>query len=98
ESLKFKRREKETGGLSPDHQTRLEELIRVYKSNPESFDKALILKPGTQLMRKWKGDIHYVTVTQGGFNYKDNIYASLSQIANTITGSRWNGWVFFGLK
>ncbi len=94
ESIKFKRAD----GLAPEQQARLDELVRSYKRNPASFDKAIDLKPGAQLVRTWRGQKHCVIVTRGGFDYEGNIYTSLSHIANTITGSRWNGWVFFGLK
>lgn len=98
ESMKFKQREQETGGLKSKEQERLDELVQRYKHNPNSFDKAIQLKPGTRLVRTWKGRKHCVTVIRDGFEYEGEIYASLSHIANTITGSRWNGWLFFALK
>lgn len=94
ESIKFKR----ANGLAPEQQDRLDALVKTYKRNPISFDKAIDLKPGTRLVRTWKGKKYCVTVTRDGFDYEGNIYTSLSHIANTITESRWNGWVFFGLK
>ncbi|MGH1397664.1 MAG: DUF2924 domain-containing protein [Alphaproteobacteria bacterium] len=39
-----------------------------------------------------------VTVTTNGFTYQNKEYSSLSTITNEITGSHWNGWLFFGLK
>jgi hypothetical protein len=51
-----------------------------------------------RLVRTWKGKKYGVTVTQNGFEYEGKSYTSLSHIANTITSSRWNGWLFFGLK
>ena len=58
------------------------------------------LKPivGTRLIREWQGVEHTVTVTQDGFEWQGRPYQSLSAIARAITGSRWNGWIFFGLK
>ena len=56
------------------------------------------LAPGTQLVREWQGVEHRVTVTDGGFLHQGKPYKSLSAIARAITGSRWNGWIFFGLK
>jgi hypothetical protein len=53
---------------------------------------------GTQLVREWQGVEHRVTVTDGGFLHQGKPYKSLSAIARTITGTRWNGWIFFGLK
>jgi hypothetical protein len=58
------------------------------------------LKPiaGTRLIRDWQGVEQIVTVTQDGFEWQGRPYRSLSAIARAITGTRWNGWVFFGLK
>lgn len=53
---------------------------------------------GTQLIREWQGVEHCVTVTREGFAYEGRPYKSLSAIARDITGTRWNGWIFFGLK
>ncbi len=59
---------------------------------------AVHIKPGTRLVRSWKGDSHQVTVTEQGFEYAGNRYGNLSEIARLITGTRWSGPVFFGLK
>jgi Protein of unknown function (DUF2924) len=53
---------------------------------------------GTQLMREWQGNTHYVTVLADGFEYAGQRFGSLSAVARHITGTRWNGLVFFGLK
>lgn len=98
-SLEYKRREQERGGLPPDLETRLKSMVAAYKRNPRYFDEGLHgLKPGTRLVKTWKEKRHTVLVVKNGFEYEDRIYTSLSEIAATITGSRWNGWVFFGLK
>lgn len=82
-----------------DQQSRLEKLIKSYKQNPKDFDKRCsALKPGTQLIRCWKGRKRVVLIKANGFDYQGRLYTSLSQIANDITGTRWNGLVFFGLK
>ena len=86
-------------GLNPDQQKRLEQLIRQYKRNSNCFDENIpVLKPGTRLVRNWNGTRHSVLVQPAGYEYKGKIYGSLSQIASDITGTRWNGWIFFGLK
>jgi hypothetical protein len=56
------------------------------------------VKPGTRLLREWQGETHTVTVEEQGFRYRDQHYRSLSAVAREITGSRWSGPVFFGLK
>ena len=98
-SLAYKLREQSGGGLRPDQKERLNKLIKAYKRNPDCFDQGhAALKPGMKLIRNWQGKAHTVTVTAKGFEYKETEYSSLSTIANEITGSRWNGWLFFGLK
>jgi hypothetical protein len=53
---------------------------------------------GTQLIREWQGISHCVTVRTDDFEYLGRPYKSLSSVAHEITGTKWNGWVFFGLK
>jgi len=53
---------------------------------------------GTQLLREHDGVEHAVTVLADGFEYEGRPYQSLSAIARAITGTRWNGWTFFGLR
>ena len=53
---------------------------------------------GTRLMREWKGEEHHVIANKDGFQYNGMHYKSLSAIARKITGTRWNGLVFFGIK
>jgi hypothetical protein len=53
--------------------------------------------PGVLLSRKWKGRTILVEVLAKGFRYENRHYSSLSAIAVAVTGTRWNGLVFFGL-
>ena len=98
-SIKYKQWEEETRGIPPDIQTRLDRLIARYKRDPQCFDQPVHdLKPGTVLIRTYKKKTHKVHVLPDGFEYKEKRYSSLSQLATEITGTRWNGWTFFGLK
>jgi hypothetical protein len=54
--------------------------------------------PGSRLIRVWRGETHQVTVLEDGYLYADKKWRSLSAIAKAITGTRWSGPVFFGLK
>jgi Protein of unknown function (DUF2924) len=54
--------------------------------------------PGSRLIRVWKGETHQVAVLEDGYLYADKKWRSLSAIAEAITGTRWSGPVFFGLK
>jgi hypothetical protein len=51
-----------------------------------------------KLIREWQGVEHCVTVRADDFEYLGRPYKSLSSVAHEITGTKWNGWVFFGLK
>jgi Protein of unknown function (DUF2924) len=53
---------------------------------------------GTRLLREWQGRTHHVTVVEGGFEYDGRVWKSLSAIASSITGTRWSGPLFFGLR
>lgn len=98
-SLAYRLREQNGAGLSDEQHKRLAQFIKQYKRNQNCFDeKVPILKPGTRLVRNWNGTRHSVIVQPTGYEYKGKLYGSLSQIASEIAGTRWNGWVFFGLK
>lgn len=56
------------------------------------------LSPGTKLIRQWKDVSYQVTVTDNDFVHDGKPYRSLSAIAKVITGTNWNGYVFFGVK
>ncbi|MEO5351564.1 MAG: DUF2924 domain-containing protein, partial [Magnetococcus sp. YQC-3] len=53
---------------------------------------------GTRLLREWKGVQHSVTVTPNGFEYQGRPFRSLSAVAKAITGTQWNGFLFFGIR
>ena len=102
QSLVFKLREQEGRSLTPGQQARLDQLVKSYKRNPRMFDSGTAggcnIKPGTRLVRTWNGERHSVLVKEGGFEHKGTTYATLSEVARAITGTRWNGWLFFGLR
>jgi Protein of unknown function (DUF2924) len=56
------------------------------------------VRPGTVLLREWRGVAHQVTVIEEGVVYRGKLHRSLSEVARLITGSRWSGPTFFGLK
>ena len=95
-SLYFKQHEKQLPAHTQKH---LNKLIQNYKRNSQYFEQGhMLLKPGMKIIREWKGRAYSVTVTTTGFIYQNQDYTSLSKIASDITGSKWNGWVFFDLK
>ena len=56
------------------------------------------LRVGTKLIREWQGRVHEVIVTPDGYLWGGTVFGSLTEIARTITGTNWNGWVVFGIK
>jgi len=99
--LAYRIQELAYGGLKPETIKRLEALgEQLDGGNITTRRTRVDLKPiaGTRLIRDWQGVEQIVTVTQGGFEWQGRPYQSLSAIARAITGTRWNGWVFFGLK
>jgi len=56
------------------------------------------IKPGTRLLREWHGTTHEVIVLEQGVQFRDKTWPSLSAVAREITGARWSGPRFFGLK
>ncbi len=91
--------EKQHGDLSRGAQRTLDQLVVAFKRQPKA---ALTLprriKPGSELVRTWKGTAYRVRVSPEGFSYEGRTYTSLSEIATLITGTRWNGPRFFGLR
>jgi hypothetical protein len=99
--LAYRVQELAYGGLKPETVKRLEALARgVEETNPVMRRIRTDQKPisGTRLIREWQGVEHVVTVRDDGYEYRGAPYKSLSSIARAVTGTRWNGWVFFGLK
>ncbi len=99
--LAYRVQELAFGGLKPETVKRLEALARgVDETNPIMRRIRADQKPvsGTRLIREWQSVEHVVTVRDKGYEFKGAPYKSLSAIARAITGTRWNGWVFFGLK
>jgi hypothetical protein len=86
------------GGMKQALRRRLEKLsIELTKGNVNRKPEKK-LSPGTVLMRDWQGRRHSVMVTGDGFTHEGKTYRSLSEIARAITGTRWSGPAFFGLK
>jgi hypothetical protein len=99
--LAYRIQELTYGGLKPETIKRLEALGEQLDGGDRKKNRVRgDLKPivGTRLLREWQGVEQIVTVTQDGFEWQGRPYQSLSAIARAITGTRWNGWVFFGLK
>ena len=98
--LAYRLQEQANGGLRAVTVKRLQKLVHEFAHSdraPVSID-APRFKPGTRLIREWQGKTFEVTVMDRGFAWRGHRYESLSEIAREITGARWSGPRFFGLK
>ena len=97
--LAYRLQEQEFGGLNTAQSRQLRQLANALEANPNTtVSTRCPIKPGTRLIREWKHQVHVVEADTKGFEYKGNRYESLSEIARLITGTRWSGPLFFGLK
>jgi hypothetical protein len=97
--LSYRIQEQASGSLSAAARTRLRQLAVAYTTNPNANETLVpIVKPGTRLLRQWRGRVHTVTLEENGYEYEGCRYQSLSQITRLITGTNWSGPLFFGLK
>ena len=98
--LAYRVQELAFGGLSAETLERLDALADELEGKGPKRRSGLQNRPiaGTRLIREWRGVEHSVTVRQKDFEYQGRPYKSLSAIARQITGTNWNGLIFFGLK
>ncbi len=99
--LAYRIQELHYGGLKSETIARLEALGEqldggdlVVRRN-RADDRPIV---GTRLIREWQGVEHTVTVLADGYEWQGRPYKSLSSVARAITRTRWNGWIFFGLR
>jgi hypothetical protein len=98
-ALAWQLQERKFGGLWPATKRKLRVLVRAQQGKQRSGSPPPInLRPGTALVKQWRGAQHVVMVLADGFQYQGKVYASLSQLAREIAGTRWNGPAFFGLR
>ena len=98
--LAYRIQELAYGGLKPETLRRLEALSeQLDGGNPVLRRIRVDDKPvtGTKLVRHYQGVEHTVTVKADGYEWEGRPFKSLSAIARAITGTRWNGWMFFGI-
>jgi Protein of unknown function (DUF2924) len=98
-SIAHRIQEKAYGGLPASTRRLLDQLVKAAIAKPNG---RLVLprriKPGSELVRTWKGTTYRVMVMADGFAHGGKTFASLSEIASEITGTNWNGPRFFGLR
>ena len=90
---------KSHGGIAKTLQRALIKVADVKaEKGIEGAMRTRSLKLGARIYREWKGAVHEVEVIDGGYRYEGATFKSLSVIARKITGTRWSGPAFFGLK
>ena len=94
--IAYRLQEQEYGGLSLQTRQRIARLGKEFQKSGQITP--VCIRAGTKLIREWKGKTHEVEVLQEGFTWNGKRYRSLSEIARTITGTRWSGPRFFGTE
>ncbi|MDN5248222.1 MAG: DUF2924 domain-containing protein [Wolbachia endosymbiont of Tyrophagus putrescentiae] len=94
--LAYRLQEKEYGILSEKATKTLDYLVEEMRQGKKI--KQSSLSEGTRIVKEYRGEEHEVKVSSRGYIYRGQPYRSLSAIAYKITGTKWNGLVFFGVK
>jgi hypothetical protein len=98
-SIAHQIQEKAYGGLPASTRRLLDQLVKAAMAKPNGrLELPRRVKPGSELVRTWKRKSYRVMMMADGFAYDGRRFASLSEIATEITGTRWNGPRFFGLR
>lgn len=98
-ALAYRIQERALGGLRPSTRRLLAKVADDASARrPIELAPQPMLKPGTVLLREWHGSQHQVIVCEDGVVFQGKPYKSLSEIAYRITGTKWSGPRFFGLK
>ena len=98
-AVAYRIQERVLGGLKPATRRLFERVSQDARARrPIRVAPVRKLAPGALLIRQWGGAKHQVTVLEGGVMFRGKLYRSLSAVARVITGNRWSGPLFFGLK
>ena len=100
-ALAWQLQERKFGGLTAATKRKLRVLARAHeqkKHSPQLPGASTNLRPGSVISKQWRGAQHVVRVLADGFEHPGTVYGSLSHVAREITGTRWNGPAFFGLR
>lgn len=97
--IAFRVQEDALSGLGKASRRQLQRLASVLRDGGSITGvKEQSFKPGTRLIREWKGQVYEVVIAGDTYIWSGKTYRSLSQIARAITGTRWSGPRFFGLE
>jgi len=97
--IAYRMQEKALGGLKPSTLRRLQSAAAQIRAGKKlASSQVPCARPGTRMVRQWQGKLYEVVTVESGFLCDGQKYRSLSEIARAITGTRWSGPAFFGLK
>ncbi len=94
----YRAQAKQHGGLTVDATEQLFKIAKAYAVREQQDKTAQPIGPGTRLVRNWHSQAYVVDILDKGYLWQGQLYGSLSEIARTITGTRWSGPRFFGVK
>ncbi|MEQ8440548.1 MAG: DUF2924 domain-containing protein [Alphaproteobacteria bacterium] len=97
-AIAYRMQERALGGLSTSARKRLAQIAEDIRQGRAPDMATTSIKPGTRLLREWQGVTYEVIVLEKGVQFQGTAWASLSAVAREITGTRWSGPLFFGLK
>ena len=96
--IAYRLQEAASGGLTRQASRELKDIRRrIVQGSLPLPANTVRLKPGTRLLKTWRGKTYTVLVGDAGFIFNDRLFPSLSPIAQEITGTPWSGPRFFGL-
>ena len=96
-AIAYRMQEQIFGGLKPDIKRLLAKAASDVASGKQ-ISRPVTIKPGIKLLREWHGTTYEAVISETGVLFQGKQYRSLSEVARIITGARWSGPVFFGLK
>jgi hypothetical protein len=98
-AIAYRLQERALGGLKPSTRRLLQRVAEDARPRRSTSAKPVPrLRAGAVLIREWRGTNHQVTVLEDGVLFHGKRHRSLSEVARKITGNRWSGPLFFGLK
>ena len=97
-AISYRLQERAYGGLKPSTSRLLARAVEETATGSSKKPQTRMAQSGTILIREWRGTAHRVTMLDNGVTFNGKRYRSLSEVAREITGSRWSGPRFFGLR
>ena len=97
--IAWKKQSRMHGDLPPHVRREIDAIVSKLSAGKAAVDgERISLRPGTRLVREWRGTMHQVVVLERGYEHEGRHYGSLTQVASAITGAHWSGPRFFDLK